>query len=171
MQRTRDYYRLYLPEETERYVFRIAAIKLILENPPLYGYAVPTDKLYKPTKYDAVPVNLSKPVHMADVAEALNSDFKTLRDLNPYLLGDHLPPGSYSLRVPPGAGRRAAEILSKPASSKRIPGDTEEIYVVKTGDTLTGISRRTGVAVAELKGINGLKGVAITPGQKLRIRP
>jgi membrane-bound lytic murein transglycosylase D len=171
IQRTRDYYRLYLPEETERYIFRIAAIKLILENPSLYGYAVPTDKIYGPLKYDTVPVNLSKPVLITDVAEALNSDFKTLKDLNPHILGDHLPSGSYALRVPPGAGRRTAEMIGKTTPAKRISSDVDGYYVVQAGDTLSGISRHTGVAVAQLKGLNGLKGVAISPGQKLRIKP
>ncbi len=32
-QKVNDYYRLKLPGETERYIFRIAAIKIILENP------------------------------------------------------------------------------------------------------------------------------------------
>jgi peptidoglycan lytic transglycosylase D len=37
-QKTRDYYRLNLPLETERYVFRIAAIKIVMDNPARYGY-------------------------------------------------------------------------------------------------------------------------------------
>jgi membrane-bound lytic murein transglycosylase D len=34
----RDYYRMRLPQETERYVFRILAIKAVLSNPTQYGY-------------------------------------------------------------------------------------------------------------------------------------
>jgi LysM repeat protein len=171
IQRTRNYYKLYLPEETERYVFRIAAIKLILENPSQYGYGVPSDKMYKPLKYDAVQIALPKPVHIADVAEALNSDFKTLKELNPQILGEHLPSGSYTLRVPPGSGRTTAEFLGKASPTKGAPAETDGHYVVQAGDTLSSISRRLGVSVAELMGLNGLKGPAIRPGQKLRIKP
>lgn len=37
----RDYYRMRLPQETERYVFRILAIKAVLSNPTQYGYDLP----------------------------------------------------------------------------------------------------------------------------------
>lgn len=37
----KDYYRLRLPQETERYVFRILAIKAVLSNPTQYGYELP----------------------------------------------------------------------------------------------------------------------------------
>jgi len=37
----RDYYRMILPQETERYVFRILAIKAVLSDPTRYGYEVP----------------------------------------------------------------------------------------------------------------------------------
>jgi hypothetical protein len=36
-----DYYHLMLPEETERYVFRILAIKAVLSDPTRYGYELP----------------------------------------------------------------------------------------------------------------------------------
>ena len=42
-------------------------------------------------------------------------------------------------------------------------------YVVLRGDTLSGISARTGVAVAQLRAINGLRGDLIKPGQKLQL--
>lgn len=37
----RDYYRMILPQETERYVFRILAIKAVLSDPTRYGYEMP----------------------------------------------------------------------------------------------------------------------------------
>jgi LysM repeat protein len=42
-------------------------------------------------------------------------------------------------------------------------------YLVKKGDTLSGIAKRFGLTVARLKTINGLKGSTIRPGQKLRV--
>jgi hypothetical protein len=36
-----DYYHMNLPEETERYVFRILAIKAVLSDPARYGYELP----------------------------------------------------------------------------------------------------------------------------------
>ncbi|BDP40950.1 hypothetical protein DAETH_09190 [Deinococcus aetherius] len=40
---------------------------------------------------------------------------------------------------------------------------------VRPGDTLYGIARRSGVSVAKLKVLNGLKSTTIKPGQKLRL--
>jgi hypothetical protein len=40
-QGVRDYYHMMLPQETERYVFRILAIKAVLSDPTRYGYELP----------------------------------------------------------------------------------------------------------------------------------
>jgi membrane-bound lytic murein transglycosylase D len=42
----RDYYQMTLPEETERYVFRILAIKAVLSDPTQYGYELPKSAGY-----------------------------------------------------------------------------------------------------------------------------
>ena len=41
LQGERDAYQMMLPEETERYVFRILAIKAVLSDPTRYGYELP----------------------------------------------------------------------------------------------------------------------------------
>ncbi len=41
VQGVRDYYHMKLPQETERYVFRILAIKAVLSDPTRYGYELP----------------------------------------------------------------------------------------------------------------------------------
>jgi hypothetical protein len=40
-QGARDFYQLVLPQETERYFFRILAIKAVLSDPTRYGYELP----------------------------------------------------------------------------------------------------------------------------------
>ncbi len=40
-QGARDYYQLMLPQDTERYVFRIIAMKAVLSDPTRYGYELP----------------------------------------------------------------------------------------------------------------------------------
>ena len=42
----RDYYRMRLPQETERYVFRILAIKAVLSDPTQYEYEPPKSAGY-----------------------------------------------------------------------------------------------------------------------------
>jgi len=180
-QKVSDYYRLNLPLETERYVFRIAAIKLILENPRRYGYILPEDQLYRPLQFDTVTVNISIPVHITDLAQAIGTDFKVIKELNPELLGYHLPTGQYSLKVPAGSGRNALAALARlnqaapSKNSNPVPASplsqSQGFYVVQQGDTLTRISTVTGVPVERLKALNGLEGSHITVGQKLKLTP
>lgn len=40
-------------------------------------------------------------------------------------------------------------------------------YTVKRGDTLQGIAKKTGISIAELKGLNGMRSSTIKAGQKL----
>jgi membrane-bound lytic murein transglycosylase D len=170
-QKVKDFYRLVLSSETERFIFRIAAIKLVLENPKRYGYIIDKARIYKPIDSDVVPVNIQTPIHIAEVALALGTDFKAIKELNPQILGYHLPPGSYTLRVPVGLGIKAAEVLKQ---TSRTPHKGEEMlsetyYVVRPGDSLTSISNKTGIPVDVLRRINRIRGSHITPGQKLRL--
>jgi hypothetical protein len=99
-QKTTDYYRLNLPLETERYIFRIAAIKIVMENPAKYGYHLAKERTYRPKKYDIVHVNLKKTIYITDFAEFFRTDFKTIKELNPQFLKSYLPAGKYTVNVP-----------------------------------------------------------------------
>ncbi len=170
-QKVKDFYRLVLSSETERFIFRIAAIKLILENPERYGYIIDKARIYKPIDSEAVPVNIQTPIHITEVALALGIDFKAIKELNPEILGYELPPGSYTLRVPVGLGTKTVEVLNQPV---RPPHKGEEMlsetyYVVRPGDSLARISSKTGIPVDVLRRINRIQGSRITVGQKLRL--
>lgn len=101
-QGVKDFYRLDLPEETERYVSRILAAKIILENPAAYGYDLPPEELYPPLEYDVVEMVAVKEVPVTQVAQACGSYYKAIKELNPWIKGRALPPGAYRLRIPKG---------------------------------------------------------------------
>ena len=170
LQRVTDYYRLNLPIETERYIFRIAAIKVIMEHPERYGFRTAPERIYKPLVYDTVQMKSRARIHMADVAQALNTDFKTIKELNPQILGYYLPTGQFILNVPSGTGDQLKAVMEKltPSNARYRAGP---YYVVRSGDTLHNISRKTGVPVSRLRDINGIRGSLIKVGQKLRLRP
>jgi len=85
------------------------------------------------------------------------------------LSSDRLKPGQ--LLVIPTKGTksvsRGSTKASRSASVRKPAAATPQIYSVKSGDTLSGISKKTGLSVAQLKKINRLRGTALKPGQKI----
>lgn len=79
-----NYYDLLLPEETNRYVFRILALKLIVGNPVKYGYIVPAEDAYKSiaTTNDTITASIT---NLAQYAFDKNTNYKMLKLLNPWL--------------------------------------------------------------------------------------
>ena len=56
-QGTRNFYHLYLPLETQRYVLRLLSVKLILSNPKKYGFELSEGDYYPPVKSDRIQVD------------------------------------------------------------------------------------------------------------------
>ena len=170
-QQENDFYNLKLPSETERYIFRIAAVKLILENPETYGYQVHESKLYRPQGYDTITVDIKKNIHITDFAKAIGTSFKVIRYLNPKLIDDFLPIGSYNLNTPSGTGEKAFAVLQSLSlkSASVSTGTSAGYYVVRKGDTLSEISIQTGVSISQLKKLNNLKGSIIKIGDVLAL--
>lgn len=99
-QGVRDYYDLDLPQETEEYLFRIMAIKIILSNPSEYGFELAEADYYPPFDVKEVSFYLPRPVHIKVIADAAQTTFKHIRDLNPELRGHYIPDGAYTLYIP-----------------------------------------------------------------------
>ena len=96
------YYDLLLNDETARYVFRIIAIKLVLENPEKYGFYIPADEIYKPYKHRVVAVATSIP-DLAEFAQLNGTNYKLLKYLNPWLRDKKLTNSrqkEYFIRIP-----------------------------------------------------------------------
>jgi membrane-bound lytic murein transglycosylase D len=106
VQGVNNFYHLSLPEETERYVLRVLAAKIILEAPARYGYDIPPAQLYPPLAYDEVRVTLAREVPLRSLAEACGTYYKAFKTLNPWIKGSSLCPGTFSLKIPPGTAAR-----------------------------------------------------------------
>jgi membrane-bound lytic murein transglycosylase D len=172
-QKVTDYYRLNLPLETERFIFRIAAIKIIMENPKSYGYSPTHEQVYRPIECDTVPVEIEVPLHITDIAAAVGTDFKVLKELNPQILDCYLPTGQYTIRVPSGLASTMTAVLKQltRTASRRMDEASDRYHVVQPGDTLSDIAGQRGVSVAMLKRLNGIQGSLIMVGQMLRVGP
>jgi hypothetical protein len=120
-QGTDDYYRLNLPLETERYVFRIAAIKIVIENHRQYGYELSPVQAYRPKRYDAVEVKLRETLDLAGLAQAIGIDYKDIKERNPQFLRDYVPTGLHTVLVPVGDGMKTVDYLkSKSGTVARV---------------------------------------------------
>jgi membrane-bound lytic murein transglycosylase D len=97
-----DYYRLALPQETERYIFRILAAKILLTDPKRYGFDLPEKEGYLPIETDQVVLQLPRSIPLRDIAKACGSYFKEIKELNPEIQGYNLPAGTYQLKIPAG---------------------------------------------------------------------
>jgi hypothetical protein len=101
-QEFQHYYDADLPLETEAYLFRILAAKLILSKPETYGYLVPERRRYPPLAYDRVEVVLTSETPVLTLARACGTTYKTVKELNPEIhtlsLHDALP----ILKIPKG---------------------------------------------------------------------
>lgn len=83
-QKVTDYYDLALTDETSRYVFRILALKEIMQHPDLYGFDVSKEELYEniPTRILEVDSSITD---LATFAKAQGINYKILKIHNPWL--------------------------------------------------------------------------------------
>ena len=101
-QQVDNYYDLLLGEETGRYVFRILAMKELLNNPERYGFEVPETHMYKRVVTRKLPVDTAIS-NLASFAKMHQVNYKELKIFNPWLLENHLNNKSrkqYYIEVP-----------------------------------------------------------------------
>ena len=103
-QRVDSYYDMLLPEETQRYVYRILALKLITENPEKYGFQIRDNGWYQPYECKTITVTKSIP-SLIDFAYEQGTNIKMLKYFNPWLRGNSLTisaGNSYEIKIPTG---------------------------------------------------------------------
>jgi membrane-bound lytic murein transglycosylase D len=97
-----NYYDLLLNEETGRYIFRILAVKRLLEEPAQYGFQYTSEHLYQriPTRKLTVDTAVTDFVAFA---RKFGINYKILKIHNPWLREGHLNNASrkvYSIDIP-----------------------------------------------------------------------
>lgn len=101
-QKQENYFNLQLNDETSRYVFRMLAMKEVLQDPERYGFHLRAKDLYQP--YDTRELVISGPVDdLAQFAIDHDTDYRTLKLLNPWLRDSRLanPNGkAYNVLLP-----------------------------------------------------------------------
>jgi membrane-bound lytic murein transglycosylase D len=188
-----SYYDLALPAETERFVYKIVAVKVILSNPERYGIFIDPQEYYRPPEVDSVTVRVNGArLHLRSVAEAAGTHYAMLKHLNPQFRQRYLPRGMHQVYVPKGTAATFAQNFqesyepeplvldqpSQPVSYRPPPPPRREAaparktvrYEVRRGDTLAKIAAKFDASVGELIKWNKLASAShITPGRQLVI--
>ncbi len=105
------YYDLLLNEETMRYIYRIAAVKLIMNDPQKYGFYVPEKEKYQVISYTDVEVKAAV-TDWADFAFKHQTNYKMLKYLNPWLRDIKLTNAArktYMVKIPAEGFRGGAQ--------------------------------------------------------------
>lgn len=188
-----NYYQLALPIETERYVFKIIASRIIFSEPEKYGILLEDGEYFPPREAEKVKINVTgRRLNLSQIAEAAGSYFREIKLLNPEILGDSIPRGEHYVFIPKAGKERFLKNFN-PATIKHIEKEDELIpkkrdsirsrtadrassdgkkvkYAVKKGDTLSGIAARHGVDLNQLLAWNSLtKKDKLAPGQTITI--
>lgn len=88
-QQVDNYYDLLLGTETKRYIFRILAVKAIVEAPQRYGFFIDEAQMYAPLEYKTVKVDTAI-TNIARFSKQMGVNYKTMKLYNPWLLQNHL---------------------------------------------------------------------------------
>ena len=101
-QKVENYYDLLLGRETSRYIFRILAVKEIMENADNYGFIFKENDLYKPHEIKKIELDTAIS-NITDFSKKIGINYKTIKLFNPWLLENHLNNKSrkkYFIKIP-----------------------------------------------------------------------
>jgi len=110
-QNSKNYYNLYLNDETYRFVARIVALKEIFKDPKKYGFYFVEEELYPGIETNEIKVNY--PIkNLVKFAEENGINYKLLKILNPWLRDNFLPNSArktYVIKIPKPGEVKIAE--------------------------------------------------------------
>ncbi|MBJ04660.1 MAG: murein transglycosylase [Flavobacteriales bacterium] len=101
-QKVNNYYDLMLNNETYRYIFRIIAIKEIIENYNKYGFFIDQKDFYKLPSTNEIEIN-REIKSITDFAISNDINYKIIKILNPWILGNSIPnpqQKKYKIKLP-----------------------------------------------------------------------
>ncbi len=170
-------------DETNTYVWRAVAIKMIFENEAqIFGKKfereVPIDSLTR-----IASIQLKGHHRIDDWAQAQGTVLSKVWELNPWIKiykqrrkkysainNVVLPPGKYDILLPVKSVKNDVWVAK---SEKKFMSKNSGFYkyhIVRRGDNLYDIARKYKTSVSKIKALNSMRGNTIRPGQKIRLQ-
>ncbi len=182
-QESTDFFEIMLRvDETNKYVWRAAAIKIIMENQKkIFGKKFELQESIL-SKNKLVKAKLKGHYKIDDWVKAQGTNLGDVLELNPWIKiykkkrekysainNVVLPPGNYSILIPKNSKKNLKNlaIIEKQFLDTNAGFFTQ--HIVKRGDNLYDIAKRYKTTVAKIKQINGLRSNVIYPKQKLKL--
>ncbi|MCF6435528.1 LysM peptidoglycan-binding domain-containing protein [Pseudoalteromonas sp. MMG022] len=156
--KSRHFWHLSLPKETEDYVPKLIALSYLLqtEHPKFKRPSLPNYALTS-------PLDIGQQFDFSVLASLTGIEKAALHRLNPgYLRHQSSPNGPHKVLLP----LTEKQLLSSPFFQKYF----SQTYVVKPNDTLYRLARRFNTSVETIKLLNNKKGNMIRVGEKLKVK-
>ena len=170
VQETRDFFSLYLPLETQRYLLKIVVAKLIIENPNQYGFNLGPQDLYPVFTYSKINFAVKGEIPLSMIAKSANISFKTLKDYNPEIRGYYIKGGHSAVLVPKGREKGFKETFTALHKAWKRK-DKVKFHVVQQGESLTKIASQHKMTLSALLWLNKFTyKKLIHPGDRLLVR-
>ena len=113
-QDVKSYYETRLNTETSRYIFRILALKQIMQHPQDYGFYLRHCDLYPSVPYRTATLS-GQNVDLYNFAKSNGTTYKRLREMNPWITTDKLTNkkgATYTVKLPTDKGSLLSHILT-----------------------------------------------------------
>lgn len=189
--KSRDFWSLaegdFLPQETMDYVPKFLAAQIVGKNYERLGFKVTLEEEDRWDPWETVAVPSGS--RLSDLAKVTGVSLELLKKWNRDLLKGVTPyakTGTVDIYVPKTEVAKFDAAKEQIAKLKQYESDRGQrlytgsslggdkaygFYVVRRGDNLSNISKRTGTSPRTLMKINGLRKGKIHPGQRLKFYP
>lgn len=165
-----DFFSLYLPLETQRYVLKLVCAKMIIEKPEAYGFFFDKSDLYPLLAFDEVVITAETGTPIILVAKAAGTSFREIKEMNPELRGFYLQKGQRALLLPKGMAtsfNAQFDQLYRNWQQEHRP----KIHIVKKGENLTLIAKRYNLTLSKLLRLNNFsQKKVIHPGERIVVK-
>lgn len=118
---------LSLPEETERYYFKIVATKIILSHAGEFGFSLERHEYFPtPEKIEMEFTIDENRMTLEEIAEVFDLSIVALKDYNPQLINTYLPRGTYQLNLPVDKYDKYMDVVNKQKMNDNSDSDSSQ---------------------------------------------